>query len=215
MTEDDPSRDLVILVPGNNERRLIDSLLTHRHPSLGIRGITHKTFIHPNRDAGCYLQAPELLRGVSKSYRYALVMLDHEGCGRERDDPREIERDLQQRLGSAGWGNRAEVVVIVPELEAWVWSDSPEVDVALGWEGRVPPLRKWLEEEDLWGKGEQKPNDPKGAVERALREVHIPRSSSVYEALAKTVSLRRCSDPSFARLTAILQGWFKDVTTTA
>jgi hypothetical protein len=91
---------------------------------------------------------------------------------------------------------RAEVVVIDPELEIWVWSASPHVEDVLGWRGSTPPLRSWLRNQGLWGDDRPKPQDPKRAMEGALYEKRIPRSSSLYRQLAEKVGLTTCRDAS-------------------
>ena len=208
MTSEDYSLGLVVLLPGKDEQAVIDGLLRHRRPSVGIRDVTWKTLVHPRRDPGCLLEARELLESFVRQASHALVLFDHQGCGQEQKDIGQIEGELTHRLSGAGWGDRAAVVVIEPELECWVWSDSPEVDVSLGWAGRQPPLRKWLVAKGSWAEGDPKPADPKRALEQALREARIPRSSAIYGELARKVGLRHCQDPAFARLTATLRSWF-------
>ena len=102
----------------------------------------------------------------------------------------------------------AEVLVIDPELEVWVWSDSPHVASSLGWTERSGDLRAWLTEQGLWPTNEAKPPDPKAAVEAVVWHVQTPRSSSIYRKLATNVSLHRCTDASFNRLLGILRTWF-------
>jgi hypothetical protein len=53
-----------------------------------------------------------------------------------------------------------------------------------------------------------KPFDPKLAVEQVLRQAGKPRSSAIYEQLARRVSLQRCTDPAFVKFTTVLQKWF-------
>ncbi len=106
-------------------------------------------------------------------------MFDRIGSGREGQSRADLERTVGERLHTSGWSDRGAVVVLDPELEVWVWSDSPHVDRALGWHGRTPPLRDWLSERGLWDAGAPKPGDPKRAVEEALRHVLIPRSSAI------------------------------------
>lgn len=98
--------------------------------------------------------------------------------------------------------------MIEPELEAWVFSDSPHVAEALGWSGRTPDLATWLREGGFWEPGRVKPEDPKRAVDEALREARVRRSSSIYRTLAGKVSLQRCRDASFLNLRGVLQQWF-------
>ena len=111
---------------------------------------------------------------------HALVVFDREGSGHESDPVSDLEEEVTRRLAAAGWGDRAAAIAIDPELEVWVWSDSPHVDRCLGWEGEQPSLRAWLEEQGMWPPGEPKPQDPKLAVELALRRARKPRSSALY-----------------------------------
>ena len=82
------------------------------------------------------------------------------------------------------------------------------IDEILGWAGRQPTLREWLVARGMWEAGDPKPGDPKTGVEQALREVRIHRSSALYRRLAEKVGLASCKDDAFARLRAILSGWF-------
>ncbi|OGQ79159.1 MAG: hypothetical protein A2289_03140 [Deltaproteobacteria bacterium RIFOXYA12_FULL_58_15] len=105
------------LVPGKDERQTVEGLLSARCESLNIRSLVCEIIVDAiGRDPGCF----------------------------RRGSADEIESDVRQRLHVAGWNNRADVIVIRPELEAWVWSDSPHVDTVLGWNDRQPDLRSWL-----------------------------------------------------------------------
>jgi hypothetical protein len=101
--------------------------------------------------------------------------------------------------------------VIAPELETWVWSDSPRVDRVLGWNRDDLSLREWLREKGLLEEGAVKPTEPKRAVELTLRTVRTPRSSSIYFELAQRVSTDRCTDPAFEKLRRCLREWFPQV----
>lgn len=135
--------------------------------------------------------------------------MDREGCGREAAGREQLEKEIEFRLDDSGWEDRAAAVVIDPELEIWVWSDSPHVDAIIGWEGRDPPLRTWLKDREFLREDQIKPLRPKEALEGALRVSRTPRSSSIYLKLAQKVSLERCIDPSFVKLKIILQEWFR------
>jgi hypothetical protein len=199
--------DLVVLVADTNMEQTFKGLLA-RHRSLGIRAITYNIYKHPRHDPGCRNEGHDFLRIFAGQYDYALVLFDHEGCGKEDEPPDDLEKDLEKRLASNGWHNRSKVIILRPELEIWVWSDSPRVDECLGWAGRRPSLRAWLHDEGLWEPDVVKPDDPKLAVEKALREVRLPRSSSIYRQLAERVPLERCTDASFRKLRETLQQWF-------
>ena len=152
----------------------------------------------------------EFLRTFCRTHAHALVVLDREGCGQEALPREQLESFIEEALARSGWSERARAVVIDPELEAWVWSDSPCVDRELHWEQRQPDLRAWLRDQGLLGRDAVKPARPKEALEAALRAVRMPRSSAIYEALAKKVSVQRCEDPAFGKLKAVIQGWFAE-----
>lgn len=200
-------RDLIVLVPGGNDLETVKGLLS-RPEALGIREVAFEVVPHAKHDPGCFLQSPDFLRSYAGRYRHALVLFDREGSGREEKSREALEEDLERRLSAAGWENRAAAVVMDPELEVWIWSDSPHVDEVLGWKYRRPTLRSWLVEAGFLTEGELKPERPKEAVEKALRLARKPRSSARYRQLAERVSFHRCEDPAFQKLKEVLQGWF-------
>lgn len=200
-------RDLAVLVADKNMESAIRILL-NRHQALGIRPITADVFVHPRRDPGCVNYPQEVLAPLRDTYWYALVMFDHEGSGRELMPPLEIARHVNNRLRNAGWENRSQVIVLAPELEIWVWSASPHVATCLGWKDRSPDLRAWLESTGYWPQTAAKPQDPKAALEAALREIRRPRSSSIYAELASVVSLQGHREPAFVSFVDTLQKWF-------
>ncbi len=205
-------KDLVVLTADRQMEFAVRGLLT-RGPSLGFRGLSADFFAHPERDPGCFLRGHDFLRPFCRQYHHAIVMLDREGCGRS-DWPRQrLEREIEDRLAASGWDNRAAAVVLDPELEVWVWSDSPEVDSVLGWAGRQPRLADWLRAEGHLRPSENKPHDPKRAVEQALRIVRKQRSSAIYLHLAERVSVQRCVDEAFLKFETLLQEWFGGGTT--
>jgi hypothetical protein len=182
--------------------------LLERSQSLGITPITCDLFVHPHRDPGCLNEADDFLRALAGAYRSALVLFDHQGCGREGIPPDQLAEEVKGRLERKGWEGRAEVVVLAPELEVWAWSDSPHVSRCLGWADRRPALREWLATTGRWSAAQAKPSQPKEALEAALREVRKPRSSATYLELARTVSLQGHNEPAFLRFTQALQRWF-------
>jgi hypothetical protein len=204
--------NLIILVADRNTQFLMQGLLL-RHHSFGIKDLSESIehiFVHIQRDAGCYNQCSEFLRPYHQDYNYTLVIFDHEGSGQEQVSRLEIETKLEEKLSLSGWENRAKVIVLEPEIESWVWSDSPHVEKILGWEEKTPNLRDWLKAKNFLTKNELKPPRPKEAVEEALREVKKPRSSSIYLELAQKVSFRNCTDESFIKLKQTLQEWFAE-----
>jgi len=202
-----PQKDLVILTADKNAQFALRGLLT-RYPSLGIKELRPDFFVHPEKDPGVLRKSHDFLRSFSQSHRHALIIMDREGCGAEQRSREEMEQQIETAMSSSGWQDRSAAVVIDPELDIWVWSDSPHVDAELGWTNRNPPLSRWLEEKGFKQENEVKPARPKEALEAALRVVRLPRSSAIYESLARKVSLSRCTDAAFAKLRQTLRGWF-------
>jgi hypothetical protein len=201
--------DLVVLAADKNTEYGLRGLLA-RHRSLGIRAISVQTYVHPNHDPGCAQKSHEFLHPFCEDYARAIVVFDHDGCGREHRTPIELEEDVRQQLAANGWGNRAAAIVIDPELESWVFAASPHVETCIGWSNGVR-AKAWLHQQGFWPADAIKPPDPKAALEAALRKLKRPRSSSIYKCLAESVGLNSCVDPAFARLKGILQPWFPPV----
>ena len=198
-------KDLVILVADANMEQAVRGLFL-RPQALGVQtSITFDVFKHPRRDPGVFHGAHEFLRPFQSQYRYALVMLDREGSGQEEQSSEEIEQTIQGRLDGVGWRGRSAVVVLDPELEAWVFSDSPHVIRVIAG-GDAALYHQVLNAQQRLDNG--KPVRPKEAMEEILRRKRIPRSSGLYQDLATRVSLLRCSDRSFQRFRQILQRWF-------
>jgi len=201
-----PRKDLVVLVPDKQMESAVRGILERRQ-SLRIRPVDADFLTHPERDPGCLNRGHELLRAFARSHDHALVLLDRKGCG--SDAPaEELERRLVRSLSRSGWDRRADAIVLDPELENWVWADSPEVDAVLGWAGRKPDLRTWLRSNGHLRPNAVKPERPKEAFQAALRVVGQPRSSSLFAQLAGRVGLARCRDRAFLKLKARLREWF-------
>lgn len=200
-------RDLVVLVADKNMEEAIRGLLS-RAIAFGIRQPDFEILRHPATDSGCLGDAHSFLRASSCRYEHALVMLDRDGCGKETLPRTELELEIEQRLACNGWNDRAAAIVIEPELEIWIWSNSPVVDTAVGWPIGDVRLRDALVDAGFLLDGATKPADPKGAMEYALGKSKIPRSSAIYGRIAQKTSFRRCEDPSFLKFKEKLQSWF-------
>lgn len=202
MTPTDTGNDVVLLVADKDMEYALRGMLA-RPEALGIRPIRHIFRRHGDHDAGVRVEAPEYLRDFSADSSYALVLFDHAGCGDTRPAA-EIEQSVQVRLDRSGWAGRSAVVVIEPELEAWVWSTSPQVHRALGISAQQRSHLLAARPRAETGK----PVDPKEAMHAALRLGRTRLSASLFRELAGTVGLRRCRDRSFQRLLGTLRTWF-------
>jgi hypothetical protein len=207
MTEPVPEKDLIVLAADGQTEFAIHGLLG-RGQSIGFQNFSFDIHVHPERDPGCLVRGHDFLRPFCRQYRHAIMIFDREGSGKDECSRAELEAEVEQRLRLSGWQDRAAAVVIDPELEIWVWSDSPVVDDVLGWSGRTPRLGQWLQIEGYFQRDQRKPNRPKEAMERAMRIVRRSRSSAIFRELAERVSVNRCLDPAFLKLKTVLQTWF-------
>lgn len=200
-------RDLIFLVADKNIECGVRGLLS-RPEALGVRSIDAQIVVHVRRDPGCVHEAHDFLRPFVNEYRHALVMFDLQGSGREALRRHGLGDEVRRRLAASGWDDPADVIVLDPELEVWVFSTSLHVERCLGWHETRGSLRGWLRGQNLWPEGRVKPEKPRETLERVLQHLSRPRSSSLYECLGRRVSVRGCTDPAFVKFTSTLSIWF-------
>lgn len=199
-----PEFDVVILTADNDMEWTIRTLLEKRTHALGIGHINFSLQRHPNRDNGVFHESPNFLRMYINRAQNALVLLDRHGSGQERLSAIEIEENIEKRLRESGWiAERSAVVVLDPELEVWVWSDSSHVPRVLGLE--PSELAAFLSKQPRASTG--KPQKPKETLQGALRLSGRPFSARVFQELAQSVSLRT-EERAFNKLRSTLRAWF-------
>ena len=197
--------DLVILVADIQLEKTIQTLLDERRSSLGLGPGVCDIFRHAGNDPGVYRGAGAFLASFTGQYRYALVLLDVAWEG-SSGDATEIEQKIQRDLDACGWQGRSEVIALDPELEAWVWADSPHVPRILGMSWAQ--IKALGEQKDYWAPGEGKPAHPKELLEDVLYRTRQARSAALFCSLARSVGLAACRDSAFLRLRKTLQAWF-------
>ena len=79
--------------------------------------------VAPTKDPGVYGTAHELLRPYERTHQRAVVMVDADWSG--SPGPTTIQEHVSQRM-TARWQEFA-VIVIDPELEAWIMNDNPHL----------------------------------------------------------------------------------------
>jgi len=200
-------RDMMILVADSNMEAAVRGLLS-REQALEIRTVDAHIARHPQRDSGCCKGGVDFLSPFTNQFLHALLMFDREGCGEDERMATDIENRIEERLSNSGWNDRARAVVLDPELEVWVWSESPHVEQCLGWNDPTVSLREWLIARGYLHTDRCKPVRPKEALEAALYESHTPRSSAIYRHLAERVPLRGCTDRAFCKFADVMQLWF-------
>lgn len=209
MTQTPPAFDLIVLVADSNMKAGMQALLG-RCESLGSRRpLKFAVVAHPHRDPGVRQTCHNFLRPFLRRASHALVIFDREGCGAGAQSRQEIEDEVQRRLDANGWSERSAVIVIEPELEAWIWADWQACQAALALQPSSADLRSWLLRSGYLPHGHpRKPSRPKEAFEAVLRRLGRPRSSSLYGAIAEHASFESCRDPAFEKLRSTLANWF-------
>ena len=199
--------DIIILVADQNIKGCLDGLLKRLPNVFDISPFSYEIFVHPYRDPGCRLEAPAFLRGFQNRYKYALVVFDRDGSGKELSSRIELETELENNLFVSGWRDKAKAIVIDPELENWIWIKSQKLAQVINW-ANIDALYNWLQDNDFLLNEDSKPRCPKEAFEKALYISKKRRSSSIYTEIASQVSFLGCTDQSFNKLIDCIKVWF-------
>ncbi len=182
-------KDLYVLA-ADADMAAVFQTIPGRPEALGIRPIEFEVGRHLNRDAGVRINGPEYLRDERKNHDFHrfIIAFDYEGSG-YRGRPDECANMLQTRLDTCSFTGRSRVVIIDPELEAWLCCDLS----MLGDTGGVESIL-----------------DPKKRLEQAfLRTRRRPIRVRDFEQIASRADLNLwTSSPSFRILKETLQNWF-------
>lgn len=200
-------RDLYVLVADEDQRRVIETLLVRRRRALGIQEVDYRVEKHPQRDAGVFKNGPKFLNLVSREFSRAIIILDAQFGRDPQPSASELKADLAHRIDTGPWEQKPLVLVIQPELEAWVWSNSPRVGEILGM--RLAQIRETGAGHGFWSAGSAKPERPKELLELIVRRTKgRGPAPAEFVALAERVGVDRCSDPAFCELRDTLRNWF-------
>ena len=203
-------RDLVVLAADKDTEQVIVGLLGARTKSLQIRVVKYDTTIHPQHDPGCLLQSGAIVNRYVRTHEHAIVVFDRHGCGQDEKPREALEAEVEALLAKT-WGDRAAVIVIVPELEAWVWTKPSHIPHVVGWLVDKP-LPDWLVEKGFLDLSTQvKPVRQKEALDAALHQAGEQHSSDIFRRIAEKVSFGKCTDPAFLKLLTTLRNWFPAV----
>lgn len=197
----------MLLVADKNAQFALTGAL-RRPKALGIRPIEFEFRVHAGRDGGARKSGPELLALERRRFEHAMLVLDYEGSGTALRDAETLEAELDRRL-QTHWGNAAKSIVIMPEVDAWVWGSDRAIAAAIEWH-EPTAIRTWLHEQGFSFAQNDKPQRPKEALERVLLRLKTPRSSALYQHICSKISLQRCRDEAFIRTRKNLQQWFPE-----
>lgn len=209
-------RDCFFLVADKDMQYALKGLFERQgfHLSIGCHPFAFDLTIDSRKaayhDPDIHKNAARYTRPIQATHRHLVVMVDNDFDG----SPGKVAiRDkISDDLIRSGWQEDAfAVIVIDPELEIWLWQESPHLDAALEFDPArfdAMSLRAWLAGRQLWLPGEEKPREPKKAFIETLRRTSRPLSSTIFEKVARNVSLRHCTDPAFNTLCHSLRRWF-------
>jgi hypothetical protein len=201
-------KDLLVLAADLDAELLLKSLLPKIPTIEDCQAMTFDIIRHPQRDPGVVGKTVDLVRPYIDDYRFLLVVLDHEGSGREGQSRNTLESYIENLLGLIGWQARNSCVVIEPELESWLWVNETHLHDILDWSDRSG-VYSWITEKNFqFHANSMKPVRPKEAFEAVLRKQGIPRSSSLYAMLGQKASYKQCVDPSFEKFITTIKRWF-------
>ena len=200
-------KDLIILVADLTMQAIVEALIPRIISAESLKEFSFDCFRHVARDSGIVNQSHDFLRGFVSNYSYAMVICDYEGCGKEKKEADEIEKEVEKRLSHNGWAGRNTCIVLRPELEIWLWVSATHLEDLLDWKDQVD-IYSWLEQNGYLASGERKPDRPKEAFEKMLRMKKIPRSASLYSTLAKKAGYKKCTDDSLGKMVEKIRRWF-------
>ena len=203
-------KDLFILTADSQLERTLRTLLDFRRPSLGIRDISFEIRRHQNKDPGCRTESVSYLRELQGEYAKAMVVFDFRGCGaeecrtggnrgriRSRTFSCRLERGRRRRhrdISGTGSGGYSEASF--QRLQETIdWTDHLSISA-------------WFVAKGFLEHGNAKPTVPQAAMDSLLSQANTPRSSRLFEQIAKRQTLARCQDRAFQKFCHTLQGWF-------
>ena len=172
---------------------------------LGFRPFTFDIIREPNSDPGVYNKAQELVRPFQRTHHHAIIVLDEAWKGSPGAE--KIQDRILGNLVRTGWAEKhVAVVVIVPELEAWILQERQPFRQVVGF--TEPSIRPILTESGFWRENDAKAHAPKEAIEHICRRSRTPQSGALYRKIANQISYRECVDENFRSLCSQLSTWF-------
>lgn len=205
-------KDLLFYVADADAMAFMQAIL-EKPRALGIRQIQVDFERHPQRDAGMVQSGAELVRMKKGFYQKALLMWDHHGSGRDRSHrPELVQHQIQSKLDTFTWQNNSAVIILVPELEEWIWYCESAI---LGHYGMThAQLGQWMDDgvKKLGGTTADgvKVGHPKELFEYVVRyRLHRTISPRDFHEIAKRASIPKLMQcHSFFSIVEKLRVWF-------
>jgi len=198
--------ELVVVFADEDARRAVQAMIK-RGVGRCLSPFDARYLRHTGRDARVAQQPVEFLResaALHATSRY-LVLWDHQGSGRERQAPRDVEADVCRMLVGAGIAEaNVEAIAFVPELEAVygaAWDRVHSVLSELGKPADSVPFDGAL---------------PKESLDAARKRHGIKRlDPRLHEQLGERLPLGKLKsepDSPLHRISQALQTWFPKAT---
>jgi hypothetical protein len=205
-------KDLFVLTADSDAQALIKAVL-RRSRDLEIRPVSFDVQRFPGRDSGMVKEGPEIARALVKKTEYSRLILvwDHHGSGWHHRSADDVVTRIQRRLDGVTWADRSAGIVVVPELEEWLWHCSESVARCLGSDAAGLDIVTTRVTAELDLSRERCCRDrPKELFEGVF--YHMKRRKPLpedFEMLGLAADLAKWSTSgSFGRLVGILRAWF-------
>ncbi len=205
-------KDLFVLTADAEAQAVMNSVLS-RYQSLNIQEIAYDVDRNPMRDSGMVINGPEFVRLKKGAYQKVLLIWDYHGSGWEiKHSPEICQSMIQDRLAKITWKDHSGAVVLVPELEEWLWHNPASL---CGYYGiTAQRLTYWIDEyaaKRLKTIQDIKATEPKELFEyiclEKLRRTISPRD---FKKIASIASLRQWEkSASFRQIVELVRKWFK------
>ena len=212
-------RDCVFLVADSHMETVFKTFLglPHRHEKLGTASFSFNAesdLVLAGNDPAVYRNGPSLIHGHQRTHRHAVLVLDFQFEHEKKPD--EMIAELTSAMVSSGWdAARFQIVLIQPELEAWLWQDNPNIEKVFFRnlnpmeKAKAPSsLRQWLCDQRLWPTECVKPPDPKKAMQKAADTFRAGSQMAVFTEVFRNISVHGCQDEAFHTLRDALRRWF-------
>jgi hypothetical protein len=209
LTADAGKRDIIFLLADGGMEQVLRGFLGREqfHRSLGCGMFAfdpaRDVIVAPTKDPGVYGTAHELLRPYEGTHGRAVVILDADWNGSPGASA--IHEHVAKRM-TERW-RQFVVIVIDPELEAWIMNDNAHLARIF----RCPDnYRQLLQQAGWWPADRPKPPRPKDALEHLRRHHKVRVVNADFGKLASVMSVRQCQDLAFHSLRDHLRAWFPE-----
>jgi hypothetical protein len=203
-------KDLLVYTADSDALAVCKAILA-RTRALKIPAIDFSVDRHPGRDPGMIKDGPELMRFRRREYKKVILIWDFHGCGIENSmTSQECIDSISDRLNTSGWKNDSAAVIVIPEIEEWLWHNPNSIRTHFKIEQKE--FDNYLEvfsqrhSRDIQ---KLKKEQPKELLEFIRRQLNKPSSPRDFEQISKIASLTDWENSSsFKSFKLALTSWF-------